>query len=424
MGKIELHESFLGGLSGTVQVEPTLSWRDSLALEATADATRHMAGALSAAAVAVRMLEYEIGLKLEAQTRNLERQVDLLAEIAASLRTPGRVRAAERVAATGELLRRGRYARARDMAVLAIEDDPNNSGAFTALAWSQMGLGELELARESFAEAVAAADDDDKSRARRAQARLTFALDDGAAALALLEDPIGQCSPAEQAAVRYDRAVYLCEVGDLASAKRELLEAADVDVRHLHAASDDPQMTAEEVRSAARSELARRRADLDRDYQEITRTFDAAMKECQEQKAVLARLTESSREVANVAVLDVLEALQAIQAATEDEYQHATVRLANFPGDALRARAEEILTAARGGLIDLEAQAQREESGIARAERVKALEQEALRVAGGEKAIPYLLRDGSWTISIGKRGQKRDITLWLDDAGNIQRTDG
>jgi tetratricopeptide (TPR) repeat protein len=253
VGKIELRQSF-GGLSGTVQIEPTLSWRDSLAVQATAEATRDVAGAVYGAAAAIRALEYDIGLRLDAQTEKLERQVGLLTQIAESLRTPARVRAAERVAATGELLRRGRYARARDTAALAAEDDPNNADAFTALAWSQMGLGELELARDSFAEAVAAADGDDKSRARRARARLTFAIDGAATALELLEAHLSDCSPTEQAAVSYDRAIYLCEIGDTTLAKKELFGAVDVDVRHLLAATEDPQAT-DVFRALATSEL-------------------------------------------------------------------------------------------------------------------------------------------------------------------------
>ena len=89
VGNIELHHSFIGrGLSGTVEVEPTLSWRDKLALEATAENTRATAGATAAMADAIHALEQEIGLRLQQQTERLEEQTNLLADIAASVRNP------------------------------------------------------------------------------------------------------------------------------------------------------------------------------------------------------------------------------------------------------------------------------------------------------------------------------------------------
>lgn len=70
----------------------------------------------------------------------LDRQVDLLADIAQSLRTPARVRAAERLSSVGELLRRKRYDRALAAAVRAVEDDPNNPAGFIAAGWAHIGL--------------------------------------------------------------------------------------------------------------------------------------------------------------------------------------------------------------------------------------------------------------------------------------------
>jgi tetratricopeptide (TPR) repeat protein len=421
MGKIELRQSF-GGLSGTVQVEPSLSWRDSLALERTADATRDVAGAVAMAATAVRALEHEIGLRLDAQTARLDRQIDLLADIAESLRTPARVRAAERVTSTAELLRRGRYARALEAAQQAVQDDPNNPEAFTALAWSRMGLGELELARDAFAEAVLAADGDASSQARRALARLSFAIDDAATALEALSLPVDGYSEAEQAAVRYDRAVYLAELGD-PDAIQELLQAGEIDIRFFQAALDDPQINSSDVKRLAEAELGRRQRELENAYKSLVEILDDATADWDARNSVLGLLAEPGREDGVAAMLRVLEQISALQWDLDREYEQAKTSLSEFPLVELRQRAEGVRRVTGEVLSDLERRAEDERSGAARARATKALETEAMRVANESGDIPYLRKDGSWDISVRRHGRRRQIRLWLDDAGGVQRSE-
>ncbi len=76
--------------------------------------------------MAVEDLTREIGLQLQDQTQLMTRQVELLQQIAETLRTPARTRAAERISNAGELLSRERYERALTVASQAIDDDPNN----------------------------------------------------------------------------------------------------------------------------------------------------------------------------------------------------------------------------------------------------------------------------------------------------------
>jgi signal transduction histidine kinase len=79
---------------------------------------------------AIDHLVSELDLRMDEQAELLGRQVDQLAEIAQTLRNPARTRAAERVEAAFELLRRHRNERALAVAEQAIDDDPNNDVAF------------------------------------------------------------------------------------------------------------------------------------------------------------------------------------------------------------------------------------------------------------------------------------------------------
>jgi hypothetical protein len=142
VGNIELRKSFFGdALVGEVQ--PALSWADHRALADTAHETRRSSQELDklngqiaslgfeighayrGLAAVIGDLEDHLGLRLHMQTQVLTGQLDHLARIHETLRTPAKTRAAERIADTGELLRRGRWERALAIASEAIEDDPN-----------------------------------------------------------------------------------------------------------------------------------------------------------------------------------------------------------------------------------------------------------------------------------------------------------
>jgi hypothetical protein len=189
---------------------------------------------------AVETLQSEIGLQLQDQTRLMIRQVELLAQIAETLRTPARTRAAERISDAGELLRRERYERALTLAQQAIDDDPNNPAGFLAAAWASLGLDDVEPARNYFREAAQASDGDQRQTALRQAARLTFLLEGPQAALKELGDSPEQLSPAEEGATDFDRAVYFSNAGESTAAAECLREASYIDGRLCLMALTDP----------------------------------------------------------------------------------------------------------------------------------------------------------------------------------------
>jgi tetratricopeptide (TPR) repeat protein len=164
----------------------------------------------------------------------------ILSQIAETLRTPARTRAAERISDAGELLRRERYERALTLANQAIDDDPNNAAGFFAAAWASLGLDEVEQARDFFREAAQASDGDERQSALRQAARLTFLLEGPQAALRETSYSPGQLSPAEKAATDFDRAVYLSNAGESTSAAESIRTASYEDGRFCLMALTDP----------------------------------------------------------------------------------------------------------------------------------------------------------------------------------------
>jgi tetratricopeptide (TPR) repeat protein len=253
MANIQLRETLFGGMTGTVSGNIELSWSDRERLD------RAAAGAMASAvelrrvgrslddiaaaqawmAHAVWRLEGELGLRLDQQTLILSRQRELLLDIAEALRTPAKTRAAERIADTGELLRRGRYDRALAVAQEAIGDDPNNPAGFRAAAWSLLGLARLEEAHRCFLECASAADGDERAEALRQAARLSYLLDSPEGALAVLANADDRMGDTAARAVRYDQAVYLAEAGNHAAATRELKAAYGGDERFAFQALND-----------------------------------------------------------------------------------------------------------------------------------------------------------------------------------------
>ena len=268
MANIELHKSFLGDrVVGHID-SPGLSWSDHQALTDAARASRSVALETSAirqrleslnlnvAAVvqAVTAMEYQLGFRLQAVADVLAQQLTVLQSIEQVLRTPAKTRAAERLVDVGELLQRQRWQRALAVAESAIEDDPNNPAGFLAAGWSQMGLGDLQRARDAFVEAADASDGPARSAAGRQASRLALALQDSQTALAGLDRYGVTSAPAwpehvgwegartaavvrhwweqqlELAAVHYDRAVYLAST-DAQESALELEDAGAIDPR-------------------------------------------------------------------------------------------------------------------------------------------------------------------------------------------------
>jgi tetratricopeptide (TPR) repeat protein len=278
--KLELIQPIFGESAGHLDLRSgsSLSWSEHYALKDAAAGSMATAQQVAFArrtleqlrydvqdvAQAVETLQTELGLQLQEQTRLMSRQLELLAQIAETLRTPARTRAAERISDAGELLRRERYERALSMATQAIDDDPNNAAGFLAAAWASLGVDDVEPARHYFREAAQASDGDQRQTALRQAARLTFLLEGPQNALKELGDPREELSPAEEGATDFDRAVYFSKAGESTAAAECIRKASYHDGRFCLMALTDPilsrdgsvaQTAAEQLRTI-REELA------------------------------------------------------------------------------------------------------------------------------------------------------------------------
>jgi hypothetical protein len=232
---------------------------------------------------AIDWLVSDLNLRLDAQTELLNQQADLLAEIAQTLRSPARTRAAERVRDATELLRHHRNERALTVAEQAIDDDPNSDTAFILAGWASLGIGNLQRARGYFREAAQATASTRDAETRHMNAvylaaRLTFALEGPEAALNELDaaepfvDPTMQkehprftkeqlclslLSPNNAGAIKFDRTVYYTANNNLDAALETFREIAEGhDIRFCLMALTDPVLaTNEAVVNAARETL-------------------------------------------------------------------------------------------------------------------------------------------------------------------------
>jgi tetratricopeptide (TPR) repeat protein len=230
---------------------------------------------IGAVAAAIGQLEADLGLRLDAQTALLGTQVTMLEQIAETLRTPAKTRAAERLEDAGELLRRERWTRALTVAEEAIDADPNNPAGFIAAAWARLGLDAPEQARDSFVEAAAASDRDRRSAALRHAARLTLVVEGPLGALGFLSQVDETWGADERAAVKYDRAMYLAEAGLLDEAIGELMAAGAKRPRLLEAALCEPLLARHDTLfSATASELKRLHEEVTELSQEVQSTLD------------------------------------------------------------------------------------------------------------------------------------------------------
>jgi tetratricopeptide (TPR) repeat protein len=420
MANIELRKRFFGeGIVGTVDLSsgPTLSWSEHNALLASSASLQLMRQTLEglgldirSVALAVDELEARLGLKLDQQSMILDRQVHLLADIAESLRTPARVRAAERLSSVGELLRRKRYERALAAVEEAIEDDPNNPAGFIAAGWAQIGLERLDDARSMFIEAAQANDGDERSATIRQAARLTLALDGPLAALARLDehrdDPRG---PRERAAISYDRSVYLAEAGDVTASIASLLHAGRDEPSFLFAALADPLLASHPpVADAVSLELETRRHALRAQrtrYDELLTQLTTLIEELAEEDNLLRSAGKDERRT-----------FQAELAAKREHYLKERPQLLEQSERTLQV--ERLTSAADelGAALDYAA-AQRIEvfGGALQAVR---LEQVVLDFATREAAWPIKLKDGTWEITRKRRfGHEAKWRATTADAG-------
>ena len=412
MANIELRKRFFGAeVVGSIDLSsmPTLSWSEHHALLRIGSTFEDLGMDVRSVARAIDGLEGELGLRLDHQSLLLDRQVDLLADIAQSLRTPARVRAAERLSSVGELLRRKRYERALAAAEEAIEDDPNNPAGFIAAGWAQIGLEHLDAARALFTEAAEASDVDARSAAFRQAARLTLALDGPEAALTRLGEVSGANSVTERAAVTYDRAVYLADLGDTAAALVNLLDAGRAEPSFLFAALADPLLASHLVIiEAASEELAARQRAVVRD---IAR-YDELIQQLGELTARLEGENKTLRVAGRNERQQVLGKL--VDVATRCSSERS-----DLVAHAERALQVQQLSAAINDMEETLEHANARESELFESARlVIKLERAALDFAQREDAWPTKLKDGTWEITKKRRFAKQ-IT-WratLDDRG-------
>jgi len=239
---------------------------------------------------AIDHLVSELDLRMDEQAELLGRQVDQLAEIAQTLRNPARTRAAERVEAAFELLRRHRNERALAVAEQAIDDDPNNDVAFVLAAWASLGIQDPGRARGYFREAAQATSLTEGQERRHwsavhLAARLTFSLDGPEAALLEIgaanpftdpgldhgtvpphaeDDPRFAClTPNGAAAIKFDQAVYHTAAKQL-DAAREIFGgiASDHDARFCLMALTDPVLSSDESIMRIAQDTLRAHRDL------------------------------------------------------------------------------------------------------------------------------------------------------------------
>jgi hypothetical protein len=102
---------------------------------------------------AVTSLESQLIPRFDAQVSYLGQQLSILQSIDASLKSPRRVAAAERIEQTADLLRSRMYDRALRYALDALEHDATNPGGFIAAGWALIGKGNVAGSIDYFVDA-------------------------------------------------------------------------------------------------------------------------------------------------------------------------------------------------------------------------------------------------------------------------------
>jgi tetratricopeptide (TPR) repeat protein len=406
VANIELRENLWGsGFSGTIS--PALSWLDQEALQQSAQGA--MAAAIELRFLNVGMgrlidsvlgLESELGFRLETQSRILESQLDVLARIEHALRRPGQVSAAERISNTGELLRRGRYTRALDDAEMAINDDPNNPAGFVAAGWALIGLGNGARARELFLEAADAADGDEHDTALRQAARIAFALEDGAAALKILDSCARDSSAFQRWATEYDRAVYLAASGDEEGAGKTLQRVLAADDRFAPMVVADQILNRNQVFCELAASVVRELTDaLDGEHKELFDDLEAADEALASYHGHLVSETASTRDRLVASTNEIRDAV-----ARTKELTSLRERLDVIV--ALRSRAANIHDEAaawpawaEAAFIDFARRDREQEAAVASAQLARDLANAAANFAAKRRASLTKEADGSWLIT-------------------------
>jgi len=425
VANIELREHLIGGgFSGTIS--PALTWFDQQALQRSAEGSmvsaielRFLNAGMGRLVDTVVALESALGFRLDAQTRILDSQLDVLERIEHALRRPGQVSAAERISNTGELLRRGRYARALSDAELAIGDDPNNPAGFVAAGWAAIGLGRGDRARELFLEAAEASDGDERDTALRQAARITFALEDGAAALRILEGCDDSSSALQRWATEYDRAVYYAASDDGRERAVEALKRVlAADERFASMVFADEILSRDPAFGELAAAVIRELVDAIEDQQaQLQRDLDATSEALTAYPGPVTSEAESRRDRLAASASTIRDEVASSQAATS-----LRARLDALSGLSAREVREE----AAAWPAWAKATYEEERDALAReAERAAAaaveqlamdLENAARRFAAQRGALIQRQKDGSWVITKKKFRSEEAWRAHAEDA--------
>jgi tetratricopeptide (TPR) repeat protein len=294
VANLELHERFFGsGLVGSIELEAAL-------VQSFQRATGQIAGIRSELAslgwsieqipTVVSSLEHAVVVRLDQQTSYLASQLAALSSIDTALRTPAKVRAAERMSDAAGLLKSGRYERALACAEEAIEGDPNHPGGFAAAGSASIGLGRMREAAEHFLEAHAAGDEVTVNAGTHAKLAAKCLLIEGETerARTLLEEVVRNRAPHLQgeswnesdALLRYELAIACVLDGDSDSAADHLEQAIRLNTMYVPIALVEPVFSDQDdvlrravtvARAIAReqAEAERREAEAKRRVREV-----------------------------------------------------------------------------------------------------------------------------------------------------------
>ncbi len=255
MAQIELRQRFFGeGVVGEVDLPGAAAIVDPLkqafvdAAERTAVAVQGVRQDLVAlgwsvgqVADAVWSLERQLSWRLQEQTAYLQQQVAALQSIDAALRSPAKVRAAERMSDAAGLLRTGRHERALRCAQEAIEGDPNHPGGFAAAGWASLGLDHSQRAADYFLEARSASTGTERANYTRQAARCLLVGGDIEQARLVLEDELGLVADDTIGGMlHYDAALACALLDDAEAGAAHVVAAVDGDVRFAQMAVAEP----------------------------------------------------------------------------------------------------------------------------------------------------------------------------------------
>jgi hypothetical protein len=153
------------GFKGSIADDPLKSQfvaaaeRTALSVEGVRRELSAIGWGVDTIADAVTSLESQLVPRFDSQVELLGQQLSILHSIDASLKSPNRIQAAERIQQTAPLLKAGFYERALQYAHDALRHDATNPAGYIAAAWALIGKGNIVGSTDYFADASRIAKD-------------------------------------------------------------------------------------------------------------------------------------------------------------------------------------------------------------------------------------------------------------------------